>query len=71
MNANYVDDLVLLTNTPAQAESLLYSLEQAARRINCYVNSDKTESMYFKQNGTVSTLDNKPLKLVEHWNIPE
>ena len=32
-NADYTDDLALLTNTPAQAESLLHSLEQAARGI--------------------------------------
>ena len=29
-DANYTDDLVLLTNTPAQAEFLLHSLKQAA-----------------------------------------
>ena len=29
-DADYADDLVLLANTLAQAESLLYSLEQAA-----------------------------------------
>ena len=30
IDANYTDDLVLLTNTPAQAESLLHTMEQAA-----------------------------------------
>ena len=33
-------DIVLLANTPAQAESLLYSLEQAAGGL--HVNADKT-----------------------------
>ena len=28
-NADYADDLALLKNTPAQAESLLHRLEQA------------------------------------------
>ena len=40
--ADYEDDIALLTNTPAQAESLLNSLEQAARDIGLYMNSDKT-----------------------------
>ena len=31
--ADYVDDLALLTNTPAQANSLQQSLEQVARGI--------------------------------------
>ena len=30
IDADYADDLVLLTNTPAQAEYLLHSLKQAA-----------------------------------------
>ena len=35
-DAGYVDYLVLLANTPAQAESLLHSLEQVARGIGLY-----------------------------------
>ena len=34
----YRDDLVLLTNTPAQAKSLLHSLEQMTRGISFYQN---------------------------------
>ena len=30
------------------------------------MNSDKTESMYFKQDGAISILNGKPLKLVNH-----
>ena len=41
MDANYADDLVLLTNTPSQAESLLHNLEQTARDVDFYINSDK------------------------------
>ena len=41
-DADYADDLA-----PAQAESLLHSLEKAAKNIGLYVNSDKTESMGF------------------------
>ena len=39
-DANHADDLLLLANTPAQAESLLYSLEQVARGKGRYLNSD-------------------------------
>ena len=41
-DADYTDDLVLLTNTPAQAKSLLHNLKQATISIGLYVNSDKT-----------------------------
>ena len=46
--ADYTDDLMLLANTPAQAESLLQSLEQAAEGISLYVNVAilKVMSMY-------------------------
>ena len=54
-DADYSDDLALLTNTPAQDKSLLRSQEQAARGICLYVNTNKTEFMCFKQ-GTTSIL---------------
>ena len=40
----------LLANTPAQAESLLQSLDKAAGGVGLYVNVDKTEYMCFNQN---------------------
>ena len=40
-SADHANDLVLLTNTPAQIEFLLSSLEQAARGIGLYINADK------------------------------
>ena len=56
---DYADDLRIFENTPAQAESLFYSLEQAARSIGRYVNPDLTEFMCFKPDGAISTC---------HWN---
>ena len=44
---HYTNDIVLLANTPAQDETLLHSLEQAAAGIGVHVNSDKTEYMCF------------------------
>ena len=63
-NYNYVDDIALLANTPAQAESLLHSLEPAAVGIGIHVNADKTEFKCFNQRGDISTLNDGSLKLV-------
>ena len=68
-DADYAGDPALLANTPAQAESLLHSLEQAARRINFYIYSDKTEFMRFKQDVAITLLNDKPLKLVDLSHI--
>ena len=63
-DADYADDLVLLTNKLVQAKSLLLSLEQAPRNIGLYMNSDKTKLMCFKQDGGISILNCQPLKFV-------
>ena len=41
-NADYADDIALLENAPARAETLLHSLEWAAAGIGLHVNADKT-----------------------------
>ena len=48
MDADYADDIVLLANTPTQAEFLQNSMEQAALGISFQVNTNQTEYMYFK-----------------------
>ena len=48
-DADYANDIVLLANTPSQAETLLHSLERAAADIGLHVNADKTEYMCFNQ----------------------
>ena len=62
MDADYADDLVLLTNTPVQAKCLHQNLEQTARGIDFYLNSVKTELICFKHDDAM-----KPLKLVNHF----
>ena len=42
------DNLALLTNSSAQAEFLLHSLEQTAGGNGLYVNANKIEYMCFK-----------------------
>ena len=66
-DTNSSDDLELLGNTPAYFESLLHRLEQAARSISLYLNSEKTDFMCFNQDGAISSLNDKPLKLVDQF----
>ena len=44
--ADYADDIALLANAPAQAETLLHSLEWAAVGIGLHINAHKTEYMF-------------------------
>ena len=61
---DYVDDIALLANTPAQTENLLHSLERAAVGIGFHVNADKMECVCFNQRGGIS---GGPLKLVDKF----
>ena len=64
-DADYVDDIAILANTPNQAETLLHGLERAATGISLHDNADKTEYMCVNQAGDVSTVDGSSLKLVD------
>ena len=63
----YANDIAFLANTPAQAETLLHSLERPAASIGLRVNLDKIEYICFNQTGDISTLNGSPLKLVEKF----
>ena len=63
--ADYADDIAILANAPAQAETLLYSLERAAAGIGLHVKAHKTEYICFNQTGDISTLNGSSLKLVD------
>ena len=62
-DADYADDIALLANASAQAETLLHSLERAAAGIGLHVNAHKTEYMCFNQKGDISTLNGSSPKL--------
>ena len=64
MDVDYADDIALLTNIPARAESGLHSLEQVKGSIGLHVNTDKTEYMCFNQSSDTFTLNGGSLKLV-------
>ena len=74
-DADYTDDKytsntltnTLLANTPAQAETLLHSLERATAGIGLHVNTDKTEYMCFNQRGDIFTLNGSSFKLVDKF----
>ena len=70
-DANYADDIALLANAPAQAETQLHSLEWAAAGIGLYVNAHKMEYMCFNQTGNISTLNGSVLKLVDKFTYLE
>ena len=66
-DADYADDIVILANAPAQGETLLHSLEQAAAGIGLNINAHKMENMCFNQTGDISTLNSSSLKLVDKF----
>ena len=66
-DADYADDIALLANAPAQAETLPHSLERAAAGIGLHVNAHKTKYMCFNQTGDISTLNGCALKLVDKF----
>ena len=61
------DNLLLLANKPAQAKSLLHSLEWAAGGIGLYVNTDKTEYISLNQRGATSTLNGSSVRLEDKY----
>ena len=66
-DADYADDIALLANIPAQAKTLLHSLERATADISLHVNAHKMEYMCFNQTGDISTLNGSSLKLVDKF----
>ena len=66
-DADYVDDIALLENTPTQAESLLHSLERAAAGTSLHVNAHKTDYICFNLRSDISTLNASSLKLMDKF----
>ena len=66
-DADYVDDIAILANTPNHAETLLHSLERAAAGIDLHVNAHKKEYMCYNHTGNIFTLDGTSLKLVDKF----
>ena len=66
-DADYANDIALLANASAQAETLLHSLERAAAGIGLHINAHKTGYICFNQTGDISTLNGSSLKVVDKF----
>ncbi len=66
-DADNANEIALLANTPAQAETLLHSLERAAAGVGLHINAYKVSYMFFNQSGDISTLNSSSLKLVDKF----
>ena len=64
-DADYADDLALMADTIAEAETLLHRLESAAGDIGLFVNAGKTEYISFNQEGLIKTIAGLSLKQVD------
>ena len=69
-DGDYANDIVLLANTPTQAESLMCSLERVAGGMGLHDNEGKTEFICFNQRGDISTLKGRFLKLEDKFTYP-
>ena len=66
-DTDYADDIELLANALAQAETRLHSLERAAAVIGLHFNAHKTEYMCFNQRGDITTQNGSFLKLIDKF----
>ena len=70
VDADFADDIALTTDTLSEAQSLLDSLETAARSIGLMLNDDKTKFMAINipcENGALTTSTGKSLKKVDDF----
>ena len=61
-DADYADDLALLSDNSYNAQKLLHILEKSAAFICLHVNATKTEYMCYNQDGAIETLSKTLLK---------
>ena len=61
-DADYADDLALLSDNSYNAQKLLHILEKSAAFIGLHVNATKTEYMCYNQDGAIETLNKTLLK---------
>ena len=66
-DTDYADDLALIADTIADAQTLLHGLETASGDIGLYVNAKKTEYMSYNQIGTMHTLSGDNIKSVSFF----
>ena len=52
-DADYADDISIITNNLREENVLLHSIEKSAKEIKLHINVDKTEYMTFNQHNTL------------------
>ena len=67
-DADYADDLALLSGTIAGANFLLLVLEQAASEIGLKINAKKTEYLPINCEGIIQTQNDQILKSVDNYS---
>ena len=64
-DADYAEDLALLSDNSYNAQKLLHILKKSAAFIGLHVNATKTEYMCYNQDSTIETLNKTLLKKVD------
>ena len=66
-DADYADDLALLSDNLYNAQKLLHILEKSAAFIGLHANATKTEYMCYNQDGPIEALNKNLLKKVDDF----
>ena len=66
-DADYTDDLALLSDNSYNAQKLLHILEKSAAFIGLHVNATETEYMCYNQDAAIETLNETLLKKVDDF----
>ena len=66
-DADYADNLTLLSDNSYNAQKLFHILEQSAGFFGLHANATKTEYICYNQNGLIATLNKTPLKKVDDF----
>ena len=66
-DADYADDIALLSDFVQDAQIILHNLETASKEVGLYLNAKKTEYMCFNQDGDIKTLDGEQIQKVTQF----
>ena len=66
-DADYADDIALMSNTINDAISLLHYVEYTTRKVGLHINTAKTEFISYHQDGEIKSLDRKAIKPVQDF----
>ena len=73
MDADFADDVALLSNTMNEAQGLLNTVESASESVRWAMNADKTKFMCYEQDSQIQSLksvEGKNLECVTNFEYP-